>query len=408
MRRLAQILRTLQELQRSEIPFGLGIGVVAAVVANTVLSRKIKFTPDGYNHAVRMLMATGRSYEAALKNATDFYRTQPVASEARYAHLFSGLVPPEHWDLFAPRVLYPHAAAALFRFRGFEALTDVTRMSYIGTGIATYTLLLNFSRPWVAAAMTLGVMFAPRVRNLSTTDMTHTSGLFLWTVTLDAMCRSLKCGTASQFVYAFSCFALTFTRPVPYLPFAAAACALCVGVVKGDRAKKKTSAAMMAVATLAGLTLGFVAAQLKAPGVRRLIREAHARALKARQAERYEALGFFRRLLAAIRNDGGPADQPIERWYVRAVGLSFANALAHAILGVAPIVAAVGVAKKRDDPCVPLLMGGVIGSIAGILGDPVPMAMAQTILLPLYPVVASGCGLAANFLIDILLSREGR
>jgi hypothetical protein len=277
-------------------------------------------------------------------------------------------------------------------------------VSYIGTAIATYVLLLNFAHPWVAAAAALSVIFTPRLRDLSTTDTTHTSGLFLWTVTLAAMCRSLKCGTASQFIYAFSCFALTFTRPVPYLPFTAAAGALFVGIVKGDRVKKKTSAAMMAVATLATLTLGFVGSQLKTPGIRRSIREAHARALDARREDRYERRGFFRRIVAAIKDDAGPVGQPIERWYVRAVGLSVLNVAAHGVFGVMPVVAAVGIAEKRNDPCAPLLMGSAIGSLVGILGNPVPMKMAQSILLPLFPVIAAGCGLAAETLIDLLIT----
>ncbi|MBV8727430.1 MAG: hypothetical protein JO233_06560, partial [Candidatus Eremiobacteraeota bacterium] len=311
MRGLVRLLRALHGLKRAEIPFGIGICIISTVVANTVLVRRIKFTPDGYNHAVRMLMAAGYRYETALKMASQFYQTQPIASDPRYTEFFNGLQPPAHWDLFAPRIIYPTTAAMLFEFRGFEALTDITRLSYIGTAIASYNLLLNFARPWLSAALTLGLISTPRVRERGAEDLTHVPALFLWTVTLDAMCRSVKCGTASQFVYALSCFALTFTRPVPYLPFGAAACALCAGIFQRDRTKKKTAAAMLAVAILSTLALGFVAAQLKAPGVRQLIREAHERALEQRRARGNDDLGFFRRLFAAVKHDAGPADQAL-------------------------------------------------------------------------------------------------
>ena len=403
MGRLVRLLRALQDLKRTEIPFGIGVGITSAIVANAWLARRIKFTPDGYNHAVRMLMAAGYRYETALPMAAQFYQSQPIARDPRFAHIFNGSTAPEHWDLFAPRVLYPQAAAALFEFRGFEALTDISRGSYIGTAVAAYLLLLNFTRPWLAAALALGIVLAPRVRALSCTDQTHTPALFLWTVTLDAMCRSIKCGTASQFVYALSCFSLSFTRPVPYLPFGAAAGALCAGILQRDPAKKKAAGAMAAVAILSTLALGFVAAQLNAPGLRRLIREAHSRALEARHAERYEGLGFFRKLYAAVRHDAGPADQPIVPWYARAILMTTTNAVAHAVAGVMPVIATFGIIKKREHVCNPLLLGATAGSMIGIVADPVPKASAQTILVPLYPVVAAGCALAADFFIDLLL-----
>ncbi|MBV8727119.1 MAG: hypothetical protein JO233_04980, partial [Candidatus Eremiobacteraeota bacterium] len=155
---------------------------------------------------------------------------------------------------------------------------------------------------------------------------------------------------------------------------------------------------------LSTLALGFVAAQLKAPGVRQLIREAHARTLEARRSQRYQDLGFFRRLLAAVKNDAGPADQALLPWYPRAIILTAVNAVAHAAVGVLPLVALAAVMKERDHPCAPLLAGATLGSALGILGDPVPAATPQTILFPLYPVIGAGCALAADFLIDLLLS----
>jgi len=406
MRRLTEVLEFLQTMEGTDGIFGVAVGTLSVVIANTLLSRRITFTAEGYNHAVRMLMARGYSCETALKMATEFYHTQPVASDPRFAHLFGGLVPPENWDQSALQVVYPHAAGMLFDFRGFEALTDLSRLSYVGTAISSYSLLRNFARPWLSATLTLALMFTPRVWKSSIVPETRGPALFLWTLTLDAMCRTMRCGTASQFIYALSCLALTFTRPVPYLPLGAAAAAFVQTIVEGDRVKKKTGAAMLAVAAVSTCVLTFAASQIKATDVRRLIRQAHAKALKARQSADYEKLSWFARLSEALQYDAGPRDQRLMPWYLRAIMLSMTNAGARAVLTVFPVVAGLGIAMRRDDPCAPLLAGATLGSAAGILGNPAPQKASKTILGPLYPVIAAGCALAADVLIESLLWRS--
>ena len=397
------MLRALQRMKRTELPFAIVTVICGAAAANTIVKRRVEFTADGFSNAVRMLMVFGHSYETAMKMALAFYRGQPAANDASNAALFNEGRIPENWHRTAPLILYPYAAAQLFEYRGFESLTDLSRASLVGTGAATYSLLRNFTAPWLSASLAVALVMAPRVRRVTATDRTHGPALFLWTVTLDAMCRSIKCSTASQFVYTLSCFALTFTRPVPYLPFGAAACALCVAIAKAHHPKQKAAGGLTAVAMLSIVALRFVAHQLKAPSTRDLIAATHERVLNERKHQDYARMGFFERMTLVMTRDAGPQQQALVPWYLRALAICMTNAVARATLAVAPIVGAAGIIKCRKDPCAPLMVGAVLGSSIGILRDPVPSEVSESILLPLYPVVAAGCALAADFLIDCFL-----
>jgi hypothetical protein len=161
MRRFSDLFRSFSESKRAPLFVGVATGAVAFVVANTVLRRNATFTANGYGYAVRMLMTAGYGYDPSIKAAAEFYHTQPVATNAAFAQILHGMQAPPNWDAVATQIMYPRAAAALFRFRGFESLTDISRLSYVGTAVALYSLLTNFSRPWISSALSLGVDWHP-------------------------------------------------------------------------------------------------------------------------------------------------------------------------------------------------------------------------------------------------------
>src|SRR5579872_753680 len=101
-------------------------GAVAALLI--ALGPKAKYTIDGYDYAIAMLMDRGASYSQAVGGAEAFYAHEPVAKMPAYARWLHGK--PEYWELFSVRRAYPAIASLFYPWRGFEALVDVSRLAY--------------------------------------------------------------------------------------------------------------------------------------------------------------------------------------------------------------------------------------------------------------------------------------
>ena len=356
---------------------GLVVLAVALVLAVRAESRPT-WTPDGYNYGVHMLVYAGVPKNEATIVAQRFYSSSPVGEDPRYARYFKEQVPPYAWALFSPRVVYPLAASLLYRFRGMYSLIDVSAIAYVLSAIALYCVLLCFGSPLLAMLGTLGFALWPRVTTLAASDLTDMTALFFWTLTLMIGCRLVRSGEriwAVAFVPA--CILLSFTRPVPYLPFGAG-----IGVVTAAVSQKNTQAA------LAGVWMSIIALACAA-ALSVVLGAAHAPS--------------FTYLLGLARDQpattGAPNQEPLPVWFVRTVFGIMRAEIAHGIKAVLPILAILGSVLRRGHTCVPMLAGAAVFALVSILTNPIPNDTWRTFEIPLYPLIAAGLVLLADVVI---------
>ena len=366
----------------------LGAAAAVALAAAATLRADIRagagrWTPDTYDYAIRMLMRRGLSQAEATERATAFFAPAWPGKEKHAKGAFRG--EPMWWTLFAPRLVYPALAAALFPRRGFAALNDVPAASYVAGAVALYGFLRRFGDRTSAVALTLWYLRQSAARDVAVRALSDSTAMLLWIASLDAMVEIADEGTG-WVRYAGLVSALSFTRPLPYLPLAAGGVLALSGVVRGDGARVRAGAGITALALGCAFAVAAVLARAGAPSMRQ-----HLERVRELQGAEGDSVRL-RRFAAAFGLQDDPAHS-MARWYAGRVALTVAASVKYATFAVVPLIALPGLARPHRN-AVPLLIGALLGGLAGCVADPEPASSRRTIVLPLFPVFAAGCVLA--------------
>ena len=348
---------------------------VAIIIAVRAESGQIAWTPDGYNYGVHMLVDVGMSKREATATAQRFYSTTTVGLDPRYAHYFKDDVPPYAWTLFSPRVVYPFAASLLYRFRGMYSLIDISAAAYVLAAVVLYWFLLGFGPPLTATLGALGFALWPRITALASTDLTDMTALLFWIVTLAVGCRIVHSGKRG-WILAFvpACAVLSFTRPVPYLPFGAGVGVLAAGLLYKNRQATFAGAWMSGIAVACAFAVTIALRAADAPSFTFVLGLAQ---------ERYSATAAERQLA-------------LSTWYERTLFYIMRAELGHALRAVLPLLAASGALLRKAHPYVPLLAGAAAFALVSILTNPIALDSRRTFEVPLYPLISAGLVLLAG------------
>jgi hypothetical protein len=367
---------------------GLAAGVAAFAAGATlradVRGGATRWVPDSYDYAIRMLRLRGVPLLEAQERARAFIVAAPhTAGLVRFAAAFRG--EPPWWRLFAPRVVYPALAALLYPGRGFFALSDVAAASHVASAVALYRFLRRFGDRRSALGLTVWYVRQPIVRDIAAIAMTDSTAMLLWILTLDMLC-GLAAGRGGWKRATLLTAALSFTRPLPYLPLGGGVLTALNAARARDGAGMRTGAGIAAIAFGCAVAVMTVLVRAGVPST-----PDHLRAVRAAQMNDPNE-GAYDAMLAAL----GLADDParsLGSWYVQSVLLSVATTLKHVVTAVVPVLALPGFVRARRSE-VPLLIGTLAGGLAGCAADPSPRGTLRTVVLPLLPVFAAGCMLA--------------
>jgi hypothetical protein len=361
----------------------VAVGAAMSLRAD-VRSGTRRWEPDSYDYAIRMLMRRGVAFPEARDRARAFF-TEMFAQHAGDAEEYAPMLAldePEWWALFAPRVVYPALAAALFPSRGFNALTDVAGASYVASALLLYRFLRRFGDPASAAALALWYARSAPVRDVAVHGLNDSTALLLWIGTLDAMAEMAEHGTGTLRFVAFT-VVLSFTRPLPYLPFASGVALALAGMAAHDRARVRAGATIAVTSAACAVAITAVLARAGVPSTREHLE-------RVRESQRREVgAGVLGAVMTKLHLADAP-DHSLGRWYVTAAAASVATVLKHAVVAVVPVLAVVSLARVRDRSA-PLLAGALLGGLVGCIADPAPSATRRTVVLPLYPVFAAAC-----------------
>ena len=374
----------------------LALGSAATLRAD-VRSNKQRWTPDSYDYAIRMLLRLGVPYETARADARTFFAEmfRRAGNFDEYGWTLAA-EEPEWWKLFAPRVVYPALAAVLFGRRGFHALTDVSALSYGASTVLLYRFLRRFGGPVSASALALWYLRSAAVRDVAVHAFNDSTAMLLWIASLDAMVELAEHGTGrTRFVLAT--VVLSFTRPIPYLPFASGAALAVAGASARDREQMRAGGTIAATGAACAVAVAVVLARAGVPSTRE-----HFERMRVSQRGDFR-IGLFRRTMTKLHLHDDPSHS-LTRWYVTAAAASVATSLKHAVTAIVPVLAVPALARARRRS-VPVLAGALLGALVGCIADPAPTATRRTVVLPLYPVFAAGCVLGIE---RLLRSRWGR
>jgi 4-amino-4-deoxy-L-arabinose transferase-like glycosyltransferase len=355
----------------------------AATLRADVRAGAGRWSPDTYDYAIRMLMRRGLSRAEATERATEFFAPAWPGKEKHAPDAFRG--EPMWWTLFTPRVVYPALAAVLFGRRGFAALNDVAAASYVASAVVLYRFLRRFGGRATAVALTLWYLRQPAVRDVAQRALSDSTAMLLWIASLDAMVEIADEGTG-WVRYAVLTGALSFTRPLPYLPLAAGGVLALSGMVRGDGARVRAGAGIAALALGCAAAVAAVLARAGAPSTREHFERMRGLEDSGSYSVRLE------RFAAAVGLQDDPTHS-LARWYAGRVALTVATSVKYATFAVVPLIALPGLARPYRN-AVPLLIGALLGGLAGCVADPAPSSTQRTIVLPLFPVFAAGCVLA--------------
>jgi hypothetical protein len=357
-----------------------------------VRSGSERISPDTYDFAIRMLMRCGLSKADAIDKASAHFAASWPGKENDAPGSYVG--EPMWWTLFAPRVVYPALAAALYPRRGFAALNDVAAASYVAGAAALYGLLRRFGDRPAALALTLWYLRQWTVRNVGLRALTDSTAMLLWIETLDAMVAIADEGKG-WLRYVGLVGALSFTRPLPYLPLAAGGALALSGIVRGDGMRVRRGSGIAAIALVCAAAVTAVMQRAGMPSTREHLE-------RLREVQRGQSDSErLRRFAATFGLQDDPAHS-LGRWYASRAALTVAASVKYAAFAVVPLLALPGLMRPRRN-AVPLLAGTLLGGLVGCVADPDPASSKRTIVMPLLPVFAAGCVLAWG-----LFSARGR
>jgi len=313
------------------------------------------------------------SYSAARDEARAFFLTTPESRDPRYAAYYQRDVP-EFFELFGARIVYPLISAFLFPLRGYSALATTSFLAYVGAVLALYWLLLAITRPLVAAIVCVGFAISSGILAAAASALSDMTALAFWITALGALARIHTRARWTLIVFVAAATLLTLTRPLPYLPFGAAAGLALAFWLRGDRADALRAAFCAALCVLDAALVMVLATLFHAPGTAELMRYAQHR----------------------VNELTGRPDRPFWQWYRFTIVDIFKDEIKRAVLNVLPLVAIFGALRGRADPRAAMLAGAALFDLVGIFFNPIPFDMARVFELPLYPIIAAGITFAAR------------
>lgn len=340
-------------------------GIVATLLC--AFGSKPLYTPDGYDYAIVMLMDRGIPYERAQAQASRFFLQQPVAKDALMRRWLHGK--PEYWELFSVRRVDSWLASLLYPYRGFAALIDVSRVSYVLTAMLLVLLAARFTPLPYGVAGAIALSLLPPWRALAGAALTDALAVALTAATLLAALSYLTRRSPWRLItFAAICGVLTFTRPITYVVLGAALIAAWVALRRGDRGQARAAAWLAGIAAFWSAVIAIVLARAHAPSFGWIVADAYGHLV----ANGYEAPG-----------------QNLVLWYAHEEWSIARHALFKGLEYVLPALAVVGIALRRKDPATPLLAGAGIATWLGALLDPNRFDMVRCVVLPVAPLMTA-------------------
>lgn len=340
-------------------------GIAAALLSAT--GPQAQYTPDGYDYSIMMLMDRGIPYVQAEAQAEAFYAHQPVAKVAGVARWLHGR--PEYWNLFSVRRLYPWVASLLYPYRGFDAMIDVSRASYVATAVLVVLLAIRIAPLTWSFVLSIALSLFPPWRDYARCALTDPMAVALVAGTLLAGAALLsKQNVWRVVVFAALCGLLTFTRPIPYIILGAGIIAGIAAPRTGDRKRLAAAAWITGIAAVWTAIVEAALAHANAPSFRWIVADTYQHFLARGYAPPGESLGAF---------------------YVREEIVIAGHALVKGILGVVPLLAIAGMVLRRRDPAMPLLAGACAATWLGALVDPDRFDVLRCIVMPVAPAIAA-------------------
>lgn len=358
-------------------------GLAAALLS--AFGPKPQFTLDGYDYATVMLMDRGIPYAQARQQAQDFYEHQSVATIPDEAPWLRGK--PEYWNLFSVRRIDPWVASLLYPYRGFSALTDVSRVAYVVTAMLTVLLVAQFAPLWLGVLFSIGLSLFMPWRQIGCDALTDAPAVALMTATLLAGALAMVRPTLWRIVaFAALCGALTFTRPIPYVLLGAGIVAGIAAPRDGDRRRLSAAAWITGIAALWVVAIEAALVHAHAPSFRWIVADTYAHFVERGYAPPHEGLRLF-----FLHEEATIA------WHAIVKGL----------LAVVPALALVGAVLRRRHPAAPLLAGAAAAAWLGALVDPDRFDVVRCIVLPVAPVLMAFAAAAVSEVLRYIPVRMG-
>lgn len=340
-------------------------GIVAALLS--AFGPKPQFTPDGYDYAIMMLMDRGVPYVQAQAQAERFFDRQPVAHIPGIAPLLHEK--PEYWNLFSVRRFDPWLASLLYPYRGFGALVDISRLSYILTAILTLLLAIRFVPLGYGLLVSIALALLPAWRDIARDALTDPLAIALTAAALLAASAILARRTVWRVLaFALLCGLLSFTRPIPYILLGAGIIAAIAAPREGDRSQLTSAALITGIAALWTAVLEIALAHVHAPSFRWIVEDT------------------YRHFLL---NGYAPAGESAREFFIHEEFTIALHVAYKGALSVVPVLAIVGIVLRRRNPATPLLAGACVATWFGALVDPNRFDIVRCVIMPVAPVVGS-------------------
>lgn len=338
-------------------------GIVAALLS--AFGPRAQFVPDSYDYAIMMLQDRGVPYAAAQRDSEAFFARQPVARiplQSRWVH-----GKPEYWELFSVRRLDSWLASLLYPFRGFMALVDVSRASYVITAMLVVLLAARFAPLWCGVLVSVALSLFPPWRDLGRDAFTDPLAVALATGTLATAAACVtRLSVARIALFAALCALLTLARPITYIVLGAGLVA-CVAAPR--RTPAMTAAVWIAaVGAICCVAIEYALAQAHAPSFAWIVADTY---------RHFVASGY------------APANESLRAFFLHEEATIGIHALVKGALSVVPLLAIAGMIVRRTDPAMPLLAGACAATWFGALVDPDRFDMIRCVVMPVAPVMAA-------------------
>ncbi len=343
----------------------LAAGIVAVLLS--VFGPKAQFTVDGYDYAIMMLMDRGLPYAQAQSRAAAFLATQPIAQVPKYDRWLHGK--PEYWELFSVRQVDPWVASLLYPWRGFSALVDVARASYVAVAILIVVLAARFVPIGYAVGASVLVSLFPPWRDLGRDALTDALAVALLAATLVAALALMRRRLLWRLVvFTALCGALTFTRPIAYVIAGGAGVALLIELRRRNRDAAIAAGWLCAIAVLWTVASVVALDVARAPSFGWIV------------ADTYHHL--------VARGYAVPGENLV-RWYVGEETTIALHAVRDGTLSVLPLLAIAGMVLHRKDRATPLLAGVCGATWLGAVVDPNSLDMIRCVVMPVAPAIGA-------------------
>ncbi len=347
----------------------VGAVALAVIVAGLLAAfgPRPQFTADGYDYAIVMLMDRGMPYAQAQAQAARFYARTPIARNPLVHPWLTGK--PEYWELFSVRSVYPWLASRLYPYRGFRALVDVSRVSYMAVAMLVVLLGMRFAPLRYAVLLSIGVSLFPPWRDIARDALTDPLAVALAAGALLAAAACMTRLTPWRVIaFAVLCGLLTFTRPIPYIILGAGVVAGLAAPRRGDRSGIAAAAWITGIAALCAVGVEVALTHAHVPSFRWIVADTY---------QHFVVLGY------------APAGETLRAFFVHEELTIAGHALLKGLLSIVPVLAIAGMVLRRADPATPLLAGACAATWFGALVDPDRFDVIRCVVMPVVPVLAA-------------------